>query len=699
MNDWKSKFGYKTVYELFFSEPEKHYEIPAYQRHFTWETSFIDELITDICSHFCPKDTDTSDNIGPYHLGSLVLAQKEKSSYYEIVDGQQRCISLWLIIHTLLKAPVPNEVLPAADKLKFSDVRTLANDFLKKIHKGEMITGEDEKTFSENGSTQNLLIAYRHLQELFQNEKSFQRITCNDKITREDFKDFLFNKTQLLQTILPPNTDVSLYFERMNDRGEQMQTTDIVKAWLFEKLSPSDQSYGETIWSACSNMSRFIQSNFETCPQNSQTSLTREKLFSDQWTDFCPGKFNDIFPETQPENTDKENNRRPSIEELLKKKSVAGNKNRWDNETFVPVTDFPHLLLHTLNIFEENLSKPTALNEDKLLDEFEKRKDNWKKEEVKAFLFTLFKCRYLLDTYIIKSRGIEDESWNLWRYEKAKDNNPSSCLVFDQSKTRSIQLLLSALHCSYSNKNYKNWLDCTLRWLYRNAPTTEIEKLKDNSNSEFIDSYQTFLRSLAFLFFVKGSDSAHTDNLRKWASGNTEIHFGFTMPDFKESLTYPSISVYRLNYIDYLLYEKYSGQEEFLGIKKEKLNLSTFRYSSARTSIDHFIPQTRPDEFDENVYNQIKIHALANLSLMSPQQNTRHLNDAPIVKKDTIFGKNNADKIQKTSLSIKTLVLALIVNDLKENDSLIPSKWKDIQEKLKCLITEDYKNQKLNLWI
>ena len=703
MNDWKSKFGYKTVYELFFSEPEKHYEIPAYQRHFTWETSFIDELITDICSHFCPKYTDTSDNIGPYHLGSLVLAQKKNPLFYEIVDGQQRCVTLWLIIHALLKTLGPNEVLPATDKLKFSDARPLANTLLEKIHKGEMITGEDEKTFSENGSTQNLLIAYHHLQKLFQNEKSFQRITGNDKITAKEFKDFLLYKTQLLQTVLPPNTDVSLYFERMNDRGEQMQATDIVKAWLFEKLSSSDQSCGETIWSACSNMSRFIQSNFETCHQNSQTSLTRENLFSDQWTYFCPEKFNVIFPETQPENTDKENNqennRRPSIEELLKKKCVPGNKNRWNNETFVPVTDFSHLLLHALNIFEENLSKPTALNEDKLLDEFEKHKDNWKKEEVKAFLFTLFKCRYLLDTYIIKSRGIEDESWNLWRYEKAKDNNPSSCLVFDQSKTRSIQLLLSALHCSYSNKNYKNWLDCTLRWLYRNAPTTKIEKLKDNSNCEFIDSYQTFLRSLAFLFFVKGSDSAHTDNLRKWASGNTEIPFSFTMPDFEESLTYPSISIYRLNYIDYLLYEKYSGQEEFLGIKKEKLNLSTFRYSSARTSIDHFIPQTRPDEFDENVYNQIKIHALANLSLMSPQQNTRHLNDAPTIKKDLILGKNDADKIQRTSLSIKTLVLARQIEKIKNNDQItdtdseIPKIWNKIEEELECMIINDYNNQ------
>lgn len=700
MNDWKNKFGYKTVYELFFSEPEKHYEIPAYQRHFTWETSLIEELITDICTHFYPKDTNTSANIGSYHLGSLVLAQKEGYSCYEIVDGQQRCITLWLIIHALIKALHPNTELPAPDKLKFSNVRTLANEFLEKIQKDETITKDNNK-FSENGSTQNLLTTYCHLQKLFQNEKSFQRLIKNDKITRETFKDFLLNKTQLLQTLLPPNTDVSLYFERMNDRGEQMQATDVVKAWLFNKISISAQSYGETLWSACSNMNRFIQSNFETNPQDSQTPLSRKNLFSKKWTAFLPKKFNVLFPETQTDDISQENNDNQPFEKFLKRKCITENKNRQDNETFVPVTDFPHLLLHALNIFEENSSEPTALNEDNLLDEFKKREKNWDDNKVKAFLFTLFKCRYLLDTYIIKSPGLEDESWNLWRYEKTENNNQNISLVFgkENQNARYIQLLLSALHCSNSNKNYKNWLDCTLRWLYHNAPTEDIEDIEDKQKKEFICRYQMFLRSLAFLFFVKSSDSAYTDNLRKWASGSSEIPFSFTMPDFEESLTYPSISVYRLNYIDYLLFEKFSEQEKFLGIKKEKLNLSAFRYSSARTSIDHFVAQTCPKGFNKDVYNQINIHALTNLSLMSPEQNTRHLNDVPIIKKVTILGKNDKSKIQRTSLSIKTLVLALIVSDLKENDSLIPNKWKDIQEKLECLITEDYKNQKLNLWI
>ena len=166
------------------------------------------------------------------------------------------------------------------------------------------------------------------------------------------------------------------------------------------------------------------------------------------------------------------------------------------------------------------------------------------------------------------------------------------------------------------------------------------------------------------------------------------------MPDFNKSLTYPAISVYRLNYIDYLLYEKYSGQEEFLGIKTAELNLPAFRFSSARTSIDHFVAQTRPEGFDKGVYVQIDIHSLANLSLMSPEQNSRHLNDAPSVKKEEIL---KPEKTQRRSLSLKTLVTAYAVDSLNRNNSLIPNKWNELQEKFKSLISEDYQKQKLNL--
>ena len=691
MVNWTECLGYKTVHQLFYDDCQERYVIPAYQRHYTWTVSLIEELITDICDHINTKGKEV-----PYHLGCLVLADTEKNERYEIVDGQQRLITLWLIINVLAKT------LPAKDKLRFSEVRSEANEFLNSIRTEPLDSKLDSDT--ADNSTRNLHVAYTYLKELFQTQQYFQATVKTDSIDQETFKTFLLNNTKLLVTFLPPGTDVSLYFERMNDRGEQMQATDVVKAYLFEKLAADEQSLADSIWTACSNMSRFIQSNFKTSAQNLNSQLSRNRLFSDSYTDFVQRDGKDLFSLSEAEYkkdivdpTDKD---KLTLEDFLNNICQPNSKDSHDKPvTFLPVTDFPHLLLHALNLFESKSAEPVALNENNLIDEFRHRlKDingeNWNGVQVKEFLFTLLKCRWLLDTYVIKSMQKDDESWNAWRYEKTAQGNTSYCLVFKEEDSKKIQLLMSAMHCSNSNKNYKNWLDCALRWLFEKAPTTNIKNLKENS--DFADEYLGFLRTLAFLFFAKTAHpSEHSLNIRKWSSGRPLVFENFEKPDFKVSMSYPFISVYQLNYIDYLLYQKCES-EFFMGLSAEHLKLlkqkrEYFRFSSARTSIDHFVPQTRPETFDEAVYKDIDIDDLANLSLMSPEQNTRHLNDNPLTKMTTISIRD--------SISLKTLVLALSIKQLNLDPqnadwSKLAEKWNKMQQELESLIIEDYEEEK-----
>ena len=698
MSTWKECIGYKTVGQLFSDESEGRCIIPAYQRHYTWEVSLIEELITDICRHI-ENNERKGEEAPPYHLGSVVLAQTKESSPYEIVDGQQRMLSLWLILHALGK-------LPPSDKLGFSEVREKANKFLKDIRGSLPYPSPD---YSDDNSTKNLCNAYNYLKDLFQTR--FQTTIKTDKIDQERFKDFLLRRTLMLVTVLPPQTDVSLYFERMNDRGEQMQATDVVKAYLFEKLSVVEQSQADTIWTACSNMSRFIQSNFEISSQNSDSSLSRTQLFTKNWTDFCPTESIDLFQNSEVCDKEKAdspaNQTRPTFDVFLSKEIQTNSKGLDKNkETFLPVTDFAHLLLYALNIYEAEFksSEPVALNEDNLITEFRLRLknsnvENWGNAKVKEFLFTLLKCRWLLDTYVIKSTQEKEESWNVWRYEKTDNNNTSYCLTFKEEDSKNIRLLMSAMHCSNSNQNYKNWLDCVLRWLFENAPTKGIRELKENENADFVGNYQKFLRTLAFLLFAKTTNPAvHALRARQWSSDPTIIFENITNPDFEKSLNYRSISVYQLNYIDYLLYQKCAKAEagSFMGLNEENLKLlkqkrSNFHFSSARTSIDHFVPQTRPKTFDMAVYEKIRIDDLANLSLMSPEQNTRHLNDNPLTKRTTISIKD--------SISLKTLILALSVEQLNLDHqnadwSKLPEKWNKLQQEFESLIIEDHEEEK-----
>gem|GEM_PF-4369312 len=81
-----------------------HYVIPRYQRAYAWEDKEITQLIDDI------NGIDFSEN---YYIGSLVVARvKDKMETYEVVDGQQRLTTLYLLLQLQLSVGSPLDFCP-----------------------------------------------------------------------------------------------------------------------------------------------------------------------------------------------------------------------------------------------------------------------------------------------------------------------------------------------------------------------------------------------------------------------------------------------------------------------------------------------------------------------------------------------------------------------------------------------------------
>ena len=87
-NDIKELFVYKDEHNNVFNT-EKEYRIPLYQRAFAWEDKQLLQLLEDI----------RDNNSDKYYIGSLVVA--DKGDFYEVVDGQQRLTSLFLLLTCL----------------------------------------------------------------------------------------------------------------------------------------------------------------------------------------------------------------------------------------------------------------------------------------------------------------------------------------------------------------------------------------------------------------------------------------------------------------------------------------------------------------------------------------------------------------------------------------------------------------------
>ncbi|HFT3559530.1 TPA: DUF262 domain-containing protein [Klebsiella pneumoniae] len=265
------------------------YIVPRFQRDYAWDVGQWEDLWADI---------NALDDEGFHYMGYIVLQQKEQYQH-EIIDGQQRLVTLSIIVLAAMKA-----------------IKTL-------IDKGEDVEGNTERL---NGITQNFVGSKNFVTlkvinklELNRNNKSyFQRmsshleaqnprgITSTNKLIRKCFEFFTkkdFGRTgadiaqfiadfssSMVFTKIIVQDDLNAYkvFETLNARGVQLSTPDLLKNYLFSIVTKNDQIGEDELndldeqWSEMivqlgeSNVSDYIRYHY-----NSQRKMvTKNNLFS-----------------------------------------------------------------------------------------------------------------------------------------------------------------------------------------------------------------------------------------------------------------------------------------------------------------------------------------------------------------------------------------------------------------------------------
>ena len=95
-----------TVDTLFH---EAYYEIPSYQREFSWKTEHVKALIDDLIEAYNSRDIHSDCELPQYFLGAIVSQARQTNDLGEadraskVVDGQQRLTCLMLVIAVLCK--------------------------------------------------------------------------------------------------------------------------------------------------------------------------------------------------------------------------------------------------------------------------------------------------------------------------------------------------------------------------------------------------------------------------------------------------------------------------------------------------------------------------------------------------------------------------------------------------------------------
>ena len=74
--------------------------VPSYQRGYRWTNLEVQDLLNDLYD-FKPREIKNSEEKTWYCLQPLVIKKRAKDDSFELIDGQQRLTTIYLILHYL----------------------------------------------------------------------------------------------------------------------------------------------------------------------------------------------------------------------------------------------------------------------------------------------------------------------------------------------------------------------------------------------------------------------------------------------------------------------------------------------------------------------------------------------------------------------------------------------------------------------
>jgi|GEM_PF-458306 len=606
----------KAITELRIIDADKNifdtdndYIISLYQRAYAWEDKHLIQLVEDIAD--VSKDAN-------YYIGSLIVSKQ--GNKYEVVDGQQRLTSLYLLLNCLGFDVKPTLTFACREKSNYTlqNISELLQENRSKLDMDRI----------EPGIQQGFRILVEEL-----NKEGFDKDSFIEKLSN----------VVVYRIEVPEHTDLNRYFEIMNTRGEQLEQHDILKAALMSHLPKEEQSVFAKIWDSCSDMTGYVQMHFI-----SNNNEIRKNLFGSEWNKMPPkdwDKYKSGIGTGTLESTGHQ------IADIVRAgfevEDVDGYLDEDVRVRFESIIDFRYFLIHTLKVLigikgiahEDGVSAIIAelLDDKKLLDTFNKviehgcidgnKISEHTAEFSRDFIICLLRTRFLFDKYIIKREFTNENSDGEWSlkslfvsgpqsrkkpyYRNTRFSKPYERTSKIVDRTKSNIMIQSALRVSYTSPKVMHWITQLLLWL-------TVESNKDSKDADIVN-YTSVAENIAKKAVKENFFDVCANGV--YAMGVNTPHIVF-------------------NYLDYLIWND----------DRKKYDDFIFEF---RNSVEHWYPQNP----SEGTFEQWKdgVDQFGNLCIIQRNVNSKFSNMSPEAKKSTF-----REMIAKGSLKLR------IMSDLTE---------------------------------
>lgn len=230
----------QSVRQLLETGKNKKFIIPEYQRPYAWSDEQIQVLFDDLVEY------TINDSESTYFLGTIVAYENDDQEQ-EIIDGQQRITTLFLLLravyskleHSLEKEAIylRSQIEPAIweqddltgevnlDKILITS-KVMGDDGNQEFAK-ILVSGKADPKSNSNYSKN-----YIQLQHLIDD------YATNEPLSFYRFVSNILNRAILLPIMADSQDTALTIFSTLNDRGLALSDADIFKAKIYDRLDP-----------------------------------------------------------------------------------------------------------------------------------------------------------------------------------------------------------------------------------------------------------------------------------------------------------------------------------------------------------------------------------------------------------------------------------------------------------------------------
>ena len=589
------------------------FDIPIYQRLYVWKEEQVKILLDDMYTAY-QEEKDI------FYLGGVLVVENEQKNGFDLIDGQQRFTTLWMM-SIVFGNDLKNFMVQKEDKKSFNRVNFSIRESIKTFFESYIIDN-----IVVDGSTENIINALSVME-------SFKSAISDEDII--EFSTFIYKNINLLFTSVPQKTDLNKLFEIINNRGVQLQHHEILKAKLLNILPSDERLKYSYLWDACSHMDNYVEKNIRDIAnikisnlfENDKYEKGNEKLSkSHKVLEAITTVVKDEFKPLSLINILSNN------DEYEEKKDTSIIEEEYESDNKVrSIITFSMLLQHILRIhllkyyndIEDDIPK---ILDKELLSLFDKYYfyEEIDSDDVRAFIELLWEVRYLFDKYVIKWIETEEgEEHLINKLYKSKNKKYYTLTRRKPDSNDGCSLLQSMLYHSQQLTTHY-WLTPYLNYLL---------EYKGKNNYEYLRHLDNYLLS------GEQEDSLIKRTHKFLVNPYTTTKIDYKILNEPEGVSFAHYWFYKLEFILWYL----------LKDKNDK-RWKEFKFT-AKNSVEHISPQT-PKEEDSNVVENIDIlNSFGNLSLVSRSINSEYSN-LPYNEKRQRFKNKNVNEIDSLKMEI-----------------------------------------------